>query len=114
MDEESDQQIKKTLTPSPKKTISGFTYPPHTSHFAIFLASICSFIFLSSKGRLQSIHLCVAKLPCASMTLSFGTPARRSSVSMFCVKQVWRRDCSASRRTNECVNVGRNFPGYSS
>lgn len=96
------------LTDSSKNTISGFTRPPHLllSHLGISPFSIAFIIFPPSKGTLQSIQLCVAKLPCASMILSSGTPARRSRASMFCVKQVCRREWVLRREMNVCVRVG--------
>ena len=101
------------LTDSPKNTISGLTSPPHflLSHLGISPLSTALFIFPESKGVLQSIHLCDAKLPWASMILSSGTPARRSRVSMFCVKQVCRREWVLRREMNVCVRVGVKRPG---
>ena len=121
------------LTPSPKNTMSGLTNPRSFSSFPFSFRSVlpvplqCTlshlgmapsltvfFIRSPSYGLLHSIHLWVAKLPCASIILSAGTPARRSSVSMFCVKHVCRRDLDARSWMKECVRVGRNLPGYNS
>ena len=103
-----------TLTASPKNTISGFTNPLHRLHLGILSSWINLLISVGSKGALQSIQLCDAKLPWASTSFSFETPARLSRVSMFWVKQVPKRPLVSNRRTNECVMVGRCLPGYSS
>ena len=103
-----------TLTASPKKTISGFTKPLHRVHLGTVPSWINLLISVASKGALQSIQLWDAKLPCASTSFSFETPARLSRVSMFWVKQVPKRPLVSNKRTNECVIVGRCLPGYSS
>ena len=90
-------------------------------HLVIVIARVAnvlpvlSFImWIDTYGFLHSMHLCVAKLPWASMISSVGTPARRSSVSMFCVKHVCRRDLDDRSWMKEWVSVGRNLPGYNS
>ena len=103
-----------TLTASPKNTISGFTNPLHRPHLGIFSSWIDFLISAASKGALQSMQPCDAKLPWASTSFSLVTPARLSRVSMFWVKQVPKRPLISNKRTNECVMVGRCLPGYSS
>jgi hypothetical protein len=103
-----------TLTDSPKKTISGLTSPLHVLHLGVLSSSTSFFISLSLNGRLHSMQRCVAKLPCASIILFAGTPARRSRVSMFCVKHKPSSPLSDRSLINECVRVGLYFPGYSS
>ena len=78
--------------------------------FDASLSALCE-----SHSRLKCVGLSyVAKLPCASIIDSPGTPASRSRQSMFCVNSFNRRPFLCSRAINICVIVGRNFPGYSS
>ena len=109
-----NEKVCITLTDSPKNTISGFTSPLHLLHLGIFSSWINLLISVASKGALQSIQLCDAKLPCASTSFSFEIAACLSRVSIFCVKQVPKRPFVSNKRTNECVMVGRCLPGYSS
>src|SRR6267154_992251 len=107
----SCKAFQQKLTDSPKKTISGLTSPLHVLHLGIRSSSMDSFISVSLNGPLHSIQHCVAKLPCASMIFSAGTPARRSRVSMFCVKHKSSSPLSDRSLMNECVRVGLYFPG---
>src|SRR6266850_1796125 len=99
------------LTDSPKKTISGLTRPLHVLHLGMRPSFTYSFISVSLNDRLHLMQRCVAKLPCASITLPVGMPARRSRVSMFCVKHKPSSPLSDRSLMNECVRVGLYFPG---
>jgi hypothetical protein len=80
-------------TDSPKNTMSGLTSPPHfgSLHFGMLTPPGASGFLVMTSFRIsspgnsapQSIQWLSANEPWASTSWEAGTPARRSSVSMF-------------------------------
>ena len=91
--------------------MSGLTSPPHAAQRTTVEVMTASRMRAPSKPAWHSMQCWSANEPCASTMRVGGTPARRSSVSMFCVKHVSSSARSASSFTNVWVSVGRNWPG---
>ena len=69
---------------SPKKTMSGFTNPPHSSHLGISSLNISSLIHCWENSFLHLIQWPVWKAPWASTILGKGSFGRKSIYYVYC------------------------------
>mmetsp|Transcript_7049 Transcript_7049/g.17692 ORF Transcript_7049/g.17692 Transcript_7049/m.17692 type:complete len:254 (+) Transcript_7049:691-1452(+) len=76
---------KRVGRPSPKKTMSGFTFPPQCVHLGVLpWSTMVDLTASASADRPQSVQEAVRKCPWHSTSFSSGIPAKNSRPSMFC------------------------------